>query len=115
MKYLMKNHFNLLDCTLRDGGYYNNWDFSEKLIQEYINKISQTNIRFVELGFRNFRQNRPLGSTGYTDDKLIRKLKIPSQLKIGVMVNAGELKKNYLSPLKNLQRLFPKKIKKFHL
>ena len=108
----MKNHFNLLDCTLRDGGYYNNWDFSEKLIQEYINKISQTNIRFVELGFRNFRQNRPLGSTGYTDDKLIRKLKIPSQLKIGVMVNAGELKKNYLSPLKNLQRLFPKKNKK---
>ena len=22
----------LLDCTLRDGGYYNNWDFSKNLI-----------------------------------------------------------------------------------
>ena len=31
---------NILDCTLRDGGYYNNWLFSNKLIREYI--------RFVE-------------------------------------------------------------------
>ena len=23
----------LLDCTLRDGGYYNRWDFSENLIE----------------------------------------------------------------------------------
>ena len=112
MNYLGKNHFNLLDCTLRDGGYYNNWDFSDKLIQEYINKISQTNIKFVELGFRNFQQNRPLGTTGYTNDRLLKRLKIPSHLKIGVMVNAGELKKNFFSPLKNLKRLFPKKNKK---
>jgi len=23
---------NILDCTFRDGGYYNDWDFSEKVI-----------------------------------------------------------------------------------
>ena len=33
MKKILKK-INLLDCTLRDGGYYNNWDFSEKLISE---------------------------------------------------------------------------------
>ena len=27
---------NLLDCTLRDGGYYNNWDFSTDLINDYL-------------------------------------------------------------------------------
>ena len=25
-----------LDCSLRDGGYYNNWDFNEKLINDYL-------------------------------------------------------------------------------
>ena len=49
-----KNKFKILDCTLRDGGYYNNWNFSFKLIQEYLNIISKTNIQYVELGFRGF-------------------------------------------------------------
>ena len=29
MNYLIST--NMLDCTLRDGGYYNNWDFSVKI------------------------------------------------------------------------------------
>ena len=32
----MKN-LKLLDCTLRDGGYYNNWNFDRDLINEYTN------------------------------------------------------------------------------
>ena len=33
MKSFKKDNFKLLDCTLRDGGYYNNWNFSEKIIK----------------------------------------------------------------------------------
>ena len=34
----MKKNFNMkiLDCTLRDGGYYNNWDFSPEVVTEYL-------------------------------------------------------------------------------
>ena len=49
---IIKEKFELLDCTLRDGGYYNNWNFSKKLIQEYLNFIQTTKIKFIELGFR---------------------------------------------------------------
>ena len=112
LNYSKNKSLNLLDCTLRDGGYYNNWDFSENLIQSYLNNLSKTRIKYVELGFRNFKQNKPLGVTGYTNDKLLNKLNIPEKLKIGIMINAGEFKKNKLSPLKNLKRLFPKMNKK---
>ena len=27
--------FKILDCTLRDGGYYTNWDFSPEVIDAY--------------------------------------------------------------------------------
>ena len=47
-----KMEFKLLDCTLRDGGYYNNWNFSKNEIQNYINNIQSTGIKYVELGFR---------------------------------------------------------------
>ena len=26
----------LLDCTLRDGGYYTNWDFDKNLVRGYL-------------------------------------------------------------------------------
>ncbi len=106
--------FNFLDCTLRDGGYHNNWDFSKELIQNYINNLSKTSIQYIELGFRNFEQGFPLGLTGYTNDRLINNLSIPKNLKIGVMINAGEFKKNKMTPLKNLKRLFPSINKKIH-
>ena len=42
----------LLDCTLRDGGYYNNWVFSQNTVRDYINKISKSGVKIVELAFR---------------------------------------------------------------
>ena len=42
----------LLDCTLRDGGYYNNWDFDDTLIKKYLTEIKKSNITDIEIGFR---------------------------------------------------------------
>ena len=30
------NKIKILDCTLRDGGYYNNWDFSKEIVNDYL-------------------------------------------------------------------------------
>ena len=114
LKKINSKNFQILDCTLRDGGYYNNWNFSIKLVQDYLNIISKTNIQYVELGFRGFLKNKNLGLTGHTDDNFINKLNFPKSLKIGVMVNASDLFKNNYSPLKNLKRIFPKINKKIY-
>ena len=41
----------VLDCTLRDGGYVNNWDFGVKNIAKMIDKLSEAKIDIVECGF----------------------------------------------------------------
>lgn len=41
----------LLDCTLRDGGYVNDWSFGEENIKGFIKKIVDTNVEIIELGF----------------------------------------------------------------
>lgn len=41
----------LLDCTLRDGGYINDWKFGEETIKGFCRKIAQTGIDIVEVGF----------------------------------------------------------------
>ena len=42
---------NLLDCTLRDGGYVNDWAFGEENIKGFIKKLATTNVEMIELGF----------------------------------------------------------------
>lgn len=41
----------LLDCTLRDGGYVNDWRFGEETIKGFGKKIAQTGIEIYEVGF----------------------------------------------------------------
>ena len=41
----------LLDCTLRDGGYVNDWAFGEQSIRGFCRKIAQTGIEMLEVGF----------------------------------------------------------------
>lgn len=41
----------ILDCTLRDGGYVNNWDFGKNNIDEILKYLSNSNIEIIECGF----------------------------------------------------------------
>lgn len=41
----------ILDCTLRDGGYINNWNFGIKNIKGIINNLADSKIDYVECGF----------------------------------------------------------------
>lgn len=41
----------LLDCTLRDGGYINNWEFGHASIRDMIDQLEKTNVDILELGF----------------------------------------------------------------
>ncbi len=88
---------NLLDCTLRDGGYYNNWDFPIDLIEDYLKSLSQSGVRFIELGFRSINSNNYMGPCAHTKNSFIESLKIPKNLKIGVMINASEILSSKMS------------------
>ncbi|WFA07912.1 aldolase catalytic domain-containing protein [Tissierella sp. Yu-01] len=41
----------VLDCTLRDGGYINEWDFGVNTIDRIIGKLADSNIDIIECGF----------------------------------------------------------------
>lgn len=42
----------ILDCTLRDGGYVNNWDFSDECILETIVCAEKSGIEYIEIGYK---------------------------------------------------------------
>lgn len=53
----------ILDCTLRDGGYVNDWCFGKKVIRKILEKLSDAHIDIVECGF--------LSETEYHSDKAV--------------------------------------------
>ncbi len=79
----------VLDCTLRDGGYYTNWDFTPELVHTYVSAVARLPITYVEAGYVNDPGPGYFGEFYYlTHDKLamIRGLLRPDQ-KLVVMID----------------------------
>ena len=45
------NKVHVLDCTLRDGGYCNQWKFGFSNIKKIISGLTSANIDIIECGF----------------------------------------------------------------
>ncbi len=96
-----------IDCTLRDGGYYNNWDFSEELVNDYLKAMGEIQVDFVEIGFRSLDSKGFKGATAYSSDAWIATLERPSGVKLGVMINASEIVGERASIEEKIRILFP--------
>jgi 3-deoxy-D-manno-octulosonate cytidylyltransferase len=65
---------NILDCTLRDGGYINNWDFYDKDIKRTIKKLVSANIEIVECGFLDQNKGKKNNSTRFESYKVLENI-----------------------------------------
>lgn len=86
---------NILDCTFRDGGYYNDWDFDEIVISDYISNISLLPIEYIEIGYISNADSGYYGKLYFIDDYIINQFKKANK-KIAVMVDV----KNFNEELK---------------
>lgn len=63
----------LLDCTLRDGGYYTNWDWDRNLVFQYLEGIEGL-VSYVELGLKTPSDKEGLGPFAYLEEAFMDKL-----------------------------------------
>lgn len=82
----------LLDCTLRDGGFINDWEFGLGSIRDVIFRLDKAGIEYIEVGFiddsRAYDVNRTiLPHTKYIS-KIFETINI-NQAKIVGMINYG--------------------------
>ena len=52
----LKMKINILDCTFRDEGYYNNWNFSNEEFDNYIAITNNLPIDYIEIGYLNVKK-----------------------------------------------------------
>ena len=97
---------NILDCTLRDGGYYNNWDFDSETVKRYLNSMAESGIQFVELGFRFIPSETFRGAFAYTTEKFLNDIDLPKGPVYGVMLNGKDFINYEDGGLYQLNKLF---------
>jgi 4-hydroxy 2-oxovalerate aldolase len=100
------NQIKILDCTLRDGGYYNNWDFDHELVELYLKSMEEASIDVIEIGFRSPPKHSFMGPYVYSLDSHLESLPLPENILIGVMINAKEYLKVQEDTLELLKKLF---------
>lgn len=83
----MKKEYKILDCTLRDGGYYTDWDFNEGIVESYIDAMNSLPVDYLEVGYRNNPAKEYLGKFGYSPVAELKKIRDLSTKKIAVMLN----------------------------
>lgn len=70
----MNRNIELLDCTLRDGGYVNDWNFGHDKILEIFARLVSSGVEHIEIGFldarRPFDINRTIMPNTQAADKI---------------------------------------------
>jgi len=64
----------VLDCTLRDGGYVNNWDFSNSQIVQICTSLAQSKVDIIEVGYLNDKKGSNNDSTLFDSLESINKI-----------------------------------------
>lgn len=82
--------FKLLDCTLRDGGYYTDWDFDAGLVRDYLEAMRALPVDFVEIGYRNALTETYRGRYFHlsADDAAAVKAQLRSEQLLAIMLDA---------------------------
>lgn len=89
----------ILDCTLRDGGYYTNWDFDRALVDTYIRACNGLPIDYLEVGYRSPPQTRYMGEYFYLPTYVLERLKMQTTKKLVVILDEKHIRPEQLPAL----------------
>ena len=95
----MIEKFKILDCTLRDGGYYTNWDFSRKLTQLFFQSFNQLPVDYLEVGYRSPIMKEYYGEYYYCPPIVLNRMKELSNKKLVIILNEKDIKAEIVKEL----------------
>lgn len=71
-----ENEVTFLDVTLRDGGYQNQWNFTQENATAIVNLLYRAGVKYIEIGYRNCPPKESnVGLTGKTPNEYIKILR----------------------------------------
>lgn len=82
----------ILDCTIRDGGLMNNWEFDKAMVKDVFEGLAEAGVDYVELGYRADKSQFSPADHGpwrFCDEEDLRDVAYECDTKISVMCDVG--------------------------
>lgn len=70
----MASNLKLLDCTLRDGGYINDWEFGHGVTTGMYKRLDEAGVDYIEVGFLDDRREFDIHRTIMPNTEAINKI-----------------------------------------
>jgi 4-hydroxy 2-oxovalerate aldolase len=89
-------HAQIVDCTVRDGGLVNNWDFSVEFVQDLYEALNEAGVEYMEIGYKNspklLKSDGSEGPWRFLDDEFLKQV-IPNKkrTKLSALVDIGRV------------------------
>jgi 4-hydroxy 2-oxovalerate aldolase len=82
----------IIDCTIRDGGHLNGWNFNENCVKASYYAAVKCGIDYFEIGYRFHNVKPDWGKFAKCKDVYLKNLFNEAKLscKLAIMINAGE-------------------------
>lgn len=86
----------VVDCTIRDGGLINSWQFSKEMVRKVFLALHASGVDYMEIGYRASEKLFPPSEYGpwrFSKDEDVREIVGDTQttMKLGVMVDIGRV------------------------
>ncbi|MCL7745739.1 aldolase catalytic domain-containing protein [Halalkalibacter alkaliphilus] len=98
----MEQSCQIIDCTIRDGGLINNWDFSVEFVQDLYDGLSAAGVEYMEIGYKNspkLLQATEPNPWRFLDDNFLKEI-IPEKkfTKLSALVDIGRVDPDDILP-----------------
>lgn len=95
---MKSNNVKILDCTIRDGGLVNDWDFSVDFVRDTYEALNAAGVDYMEIGYKNSPKLVEADNAGpwrFCEDDFIKEV-IPEKktTKLSAIVDIGRVDPN---------------------
>lgn len=95
----------IMDCTVRDGGLMNKWQFSDDFVKSVYNACVEAGVDYMEIGYKSSETAYSRVENGvwkFCEENDLRRIvgDNPSNTKISTMLDIGRIELNQIKPKK---------------
>jgi len=100
---MYKADIKVMDCTVRDGGLMNNWQFSDEFVKAVYKSCVSAGIDYMEVGYKSSESafsRDVVGPWKFCDDKDLRRVfgENNTKLKLSAMADIGRIEPDDIPP-----------------
>jgi len=103
---MFRPQIKVLDCTIRDGGLINKWQFSDEVVRKVFLALSNAGIDYMEIGYKStekYFSREEHGAWKFCTEEDIKRIvgDVDTKMKLSAMADIGRIDSEDIFPKKD--------------